>query len=95
MIRWTLVSKAALNGMMVGLGSRDIIHSEIFASLRTLQDISGHWVNPRMRKKPFVLLSGVILLRKIHQIDHGLGSEKQVVVEHLNLRNSMLTSPIK
>lgn len=34
---------------------------------------------------PLVLLPDVILLREIHQVDHGLGRQEQVFVQNLNL----------
>lgn len=35
---------------------------------------------------PLVLFPDVILLREINQVDHGLGGQKQVFVQHINLR---------
>lgn len=90
----SLDSIAPLTGMTRAPGSWASTHSLIFASLRkTSSGVSysscmGHALvhtGSMIPNLPLVLFSDVILLWEINQVDHGLGCQKQVFVQHLNL----------
>lgn len=90
----SLDSIAPLTGITKAPGSWASTHSLIFANLR--KQPAG-WVILNINKKgtgkvqtqktnlPLVLFSDVIFLREINKIDHGLGRQKQVLVQYLDL----------
>ncbi len=41
---------------------------------------------------PLVLLPDEVLLGQVDQVDHGLGRDEQVLVQHLNLRSKIRSS---
>lgn len=69
-----------------------MILANLWKTERTSQDdkthdyvICGTYIDIKSSLLPFVFLSDVILLREVHQINHGLGCQKQVFVQNLDL----------
>lgn len=90
----SLASIAPLTGITRAPGSWASTHSLIFANLRkNNQQGELFWILTKKMEKcktqktnlPFVLFSDVIFLWEINKVDHGLGRQKQVFVQYLNL----------
>lgn len=89
-------SKAPLSGITRAPGSWASTHSLIFANLGqtdikvTYSECLKMYRNSQEKKNknqslPLVLFSDVILFWEINKVDHGLGCQKQVLVQHLDL----------
>lgn len=68
-------------------GSLASIHSFSLGNLRE-QNLVKHKILKKIRI-PFILFADVIFFSHVHQIDHGLGSNKEMLIKNFNLREEI------
>lgn len=100
----SLDSKAPLNGITSAPGSWASTHSLIFASLgwtnikvtysECLTMSRSSLEGKKKQSLPLVLFPDVIFLWEINKVDHGLGCQEQVLVQHVNLWREFQTIQI-